>query len=261
MYCLTDPGQVREHNEDSVAHDPLAGFVVLADGMGGYNAGEVASGMATAYLNAEVPRLLKQRPRWDEIDLRQMLQDAVSQANIGIYNAANSNPQYSGMGTTLVLGVFMRESLYVGHVGDSRAYRFRNGQLDQLSRDHSLLQEQLDLGLITPEQAEKSSNKNLVTRALGVDPQVELEINVHAVQVDDIYLLCSDGLTDMLADAEIRRVLAETGFDLEAAAKRLVFKANEAGGRDNISVILVKAKLNPMASGRFISRIAGWLKQ
>jgi PPM family protein phosphatase len=261
MYCLTDPGQVREHNEDSVAHDPLAGFVVLADGMGGYNAGEVASGMATAYLNAEVPRLLKQKTRWEDLELRQMLQDAASQANIGIYNAANSNPQYSGMGTTLVLAVFVREQIYVGHVGDSRAYRFRDGQLTQVSRDHSLLQEQLDLGLITPEQAEKSSNKNLVTRALGVDPQVELEVNAHALQVDDIVLICSDGLTDMLNDADIQRVLVETGFDLEATAKRLVFKANEAGGRDNISVILVKTKINPMASGRFISRLTGWLKQ
>jgi PPM family protein phosphatase len=260
MFCLTDPGQVREHNEDSVAHDPLSGFAVLADGMGGYNAGEVASGMATAYLNAEIPRLLRQKTKWEDLDLRQLLQDATSQANIGIYNAANSNPQYSGMGTTLVMGVFAKDQAYIGHVGDSRAYRFRAGHLEQISRDHSLLQEQLDLGLITPEQAETSSNKNLVTRALGVDPQVDLEVNSHALMADDIVMLCSDGLTDMLNDAEIQKVLTEMAYDLDAASARLVLKANEAGGRDNISVVLIRVKIRPSGGGKFFSKLTGWLK-
>jgi protein phosphatase len=260
IYCLSDPGQVREHNEDAVAHDPLSGLAVLADGMGGYNAGEVASGMACAYLADALPRKLKESAKPDEMELRQILQDAVHQANIGIYNAANSNPQYNGMGTTLVVALFRETMVYIGHVGDSRAYRFRDGELVQITRDHSLLQEQLDLGLITPEQAELSLNKNLVTRALGVDSTVQLDIGVHRLAPDDIYLLCSDGLTDMLPDAEMERVLKETGFDLEATAKRLVFKANEAGGRDNISVILVRTRVDLTASGRFFTKLTGWLK-
>jgi protein phosphatase len=260
IYSLSDPGLVREHNEDAVSHDPLSGLAVLADGMGGYNAGEVASGMACSYLAEALPRKLRESSRLDEMELRQILQDAVQEANLGIFNAANSNPQYSGMGTTLVLALFYGEQIYIGHVGDSRAYRFRQGELQQLTRDHSLLQEQLDLGLITPEQAELSMNKNLVTRALGVEPNVQLEVGVHRVAPEDIYLLCSDGLTDMLSDEEIERALQETGFDLEATAKRLIFKANEAGGRDNISVVLTRVKIDLSASGRFLTRLTGWLK-
>ena len=132
----------------------------------------------------------------------------VDNANRSIFNAANSNPQYSGMGTTLVVGVFQDGRLMLGHIGDSRCYRLRGGELEQITKDHSLLQEQMDAGLITPEQAAVSTNKNLVTRALGVEDAVLLEVNEHRVEPGDIYLMCSDGLSDMVDDEGIARILA-----------------------------------------------------
>lgn len=240
-FCaLTDTGRARDNNEDSVAVDEATGLAVLADGMGGYNAGEIASGMATAFIKSELSRWLAEvgnaaRAR----EVRRAMEICVDSANLSIFNAANSNPQYSGMGTTLVVAVFQEDSLVVGHIGDSRCYRWRGGALTQITRDHSLLQEQMDAGLITPEQAENSNIKNLVTRALGVEEVVLLEVNEHAVQSGDIYLLCSDGLSDMVNDAGIAKILAPEA-SLEARAQALVQAANERGGRDNISVLMVE---------------------
>ena len=156
-----------------------------------------------------------------------------------IFNAANSNPQYAGMGTKLVVAVFRAQRLLLGHVGDSRGYRLRAGKLTQLTRDHSLLQEQIDAGLITPEQAAFSANKNLVTRAVGVEDTVLLETHLHEVAAGDVYLMCSDGLSDMLDDEGIAQVLQ--GCDsLETAGTALIDAANEAGGKDNIAIILVR---------------------
>jgi PPM family protein phosphatase len=144
------------------------------------------------------------------------------------------------MGTTLVVAVFRGMRLLVGHVGDSRAYRLRAGRLQQITRDHSLLQEQIDAGLITPEQAAFSANKNLVTRAVGVEDTVLVETHLHEVQPGDLFLMCSDGLSDMLDDVSIGHVL-QMHDSLAAAAKALIEAANEAGGKDNISVILARA--------------------
>jgi protein phosphatase len=163
----------------------------------------------------------------------------VDNANRAIFNAANSNPQYAGMGTTLVVVVVRELRLLVGHVGDSRAYRLRAGRLQQITRDHSLLQEQIDAGLITQEQAAFSANKNLVTRAIGVEDTVLLETHQHELQPGDLVLLCSDGLSDMLDDASIAQVL-QMHESLPAAAAALIEAANDAGGRDNISVVLVR---------------------
>jgi PPM family protein phosphatase len=175
----------------------------------------------------------------------------VDNANRAIFNAANSTPQYAGMGTTLVVAVFREGRLLLGHVGDSRCYRLRAAQLQQITRDHSLLQEQIDAGLITPEQAAVSSNKNLVTRAVGVEDTVLLETHQHEVQPGDLYLMCSDGLSDMLADAELQQLLlAGEGQALDATAQVLIDAANEAGGRDNISVILVRASGGTTVAGR-----------
>src|SRR6185369_1202409 len=172
----SDPGMVRSNNEDSIASDASKGLVVLADGMGGYNAGEVASGMATTLITTELQRLLESQPAYAQDAAgkalaEKILYDQVAKANTSIYQAAQSQPQYAGMGTTLVVGLFYDNKLAVAHVGDSRMYRLRAGQFTQVTKDHSLLQEQIDSGLITPEQAKLSANKNLVTRALGIDPQ------------------------------------------------------------------------------------------
>ncbi len=256
FFAKTDPGRARDNNEDSVAFDPGTCTAVLADGMGGYNAGEIASGMATAFIKAELSRWLTEaglnaRSR----EVRRAMEICVENANLSIYNAANSNAHYAGMGTTLVVGVFRDDNLLVGHIGDSRCYRWRNGALEQITKDHSLLQEQIDAGLITLEQAATSNIKNLVTRALGVEELVLLEVNEYPVEAGDIYLMCSDGLSDMVDDAAIAKIVAEE-LDLEQKAARLIDAANHNGGRDNISVLMVEVGDEPEKRG-LIARLLG----
>lgn len=257
-FCIrTDPGLARENNEDSVTVDEPTRLGILADGMGGYNAGEVASGMATTFIKSELGRWLAQAGRHANArEVRRAMEICVDNANRSIFNAANSNPQYSGMGTTLVVGVFQDGRLMLGHIGDSRCYRLRNNQLEQITKDHSLLQEQMDAGLITPEQAATSTNKNLVTRALGVEDAVLLEVNEHKVDPGDLYLMCSDGLSDMLDDEAIAQILTGDA-SLEQKSVQLVDAANANGGRDNISVLLAQANSGSKKRG-LISR---WLGQ
>lgn len=254
MVSRSDAGMVRTHNEDAVLVNPARGLAVLADGMGGYNAGEVAAGMAISVLGTQIDKDLTQRAPHlpDEsgrVAARSMLESHIALANSEIYQASQGQPQYAGMGTTLVMALFYDNSVSVAHIGDSRAYRVRAGKLELLTRDHSLLQEQIDSGMITPEEARNSQNRNLVTRALGVDPVVEPEIRDFDTLAGDVYLLCSDGLNDMVDDAAIASALTEAG-DIDAAAAHLVQLANDNGGRDNVSVILVKvAREYPAARG------------
>ena len=241
FHARTDPGRVRANNEDAVCVDSQAQVAVLADGMGGYNAGEVASGMATTFIRTELARWLAQAGQHlKAFDLRRGIEICVDNANQAILGAAESNPQYSGMGTTVVVGVFQGSRLMLGHIGDSRCYRLRAGVLEQITRDHSWLQEQIDAGLITPQQAAVSSSRNLVTRALGVEDQVLVEINEFRVEPQDLYLMCSDGLTEMVGHAELTSLMTANA-SLEEKARRLIDAANANGGRDNISVILVQA--------------------
>ena len=242
FFHATDTGRARNNNEDSVAVDDPTSLVILADGMGGYNAGEVASGMVTSFIKTELGRWLTEASEnATDTDVRRAMDICVDNANRAIFNAANSNPQYAGMGTTLVVGVFRDSRLLMGHVGDSRAYRLRASRLVQITHDHSLLQEQIDSGLITPEQAAFSANKNLVTRAVGVEDTVLLETHLHDVLPGDTYLLCSDGLSDMLDDESIAQLVlgCET---LAEAANALIEAANDAGGKDNISVVLARVR-------------------
>ena len=252
----TDSGLARDNNEDAVAFDAQTGLCILADGMGGYNAGEVASGMACAFIKSEMSRWLSQAGlHANGSEVKRAMEICVQNANHSIFNAANSNPQYTGMGTTLVVGVFQAERLVVGHIGDSRCYRLRSGEFQQITKDHSLLQEQIDAGLITPEQALTSANKNLVTRALGVEDSVLLDVTEHRVQVGDVYLLCSDGLSDMIKDQSIADIISGNAR-LEQKATQLISAANAGGGRDNISVVLAHAKEETSKRG-FFSRMLG----
>ncbi len=256
-FCThTDPGLARENNEDSVTFDALARLGILADGMGGYNAGEIASGMATTFIKSEMGRWLSQAGRHANAkEVRRAMEICVENANRSIFNAANSNPQYTGMGTTLVIGVFQDARVMLGHIGDSRCYRLREGEFTQVTKDHSLLQEQIDAGLITPEQAATSMNKNLVTRALGVEDTVLLEVNEHRVEPGDIYLMCSDGLSDMVDDEGIAEILrGQVG--LQQMAGQLIDAANAKGGRDNISVLLAQANTGSRKRSLF-SRMLG----
>jgi len=262
----TDPGMVRSHNEDSVASDASKGLVVLADGMGGYNAGEVASGMATTVITTELQQLLERVPAFSvdensgKVLAEKMLRDQIAKANTSIYQAAQSQPQYAGMGTTLVVALFYDNRVAVAHIGDSRLYRLRAELFSQVTKDHSLLQEQIDSGLITPEQAKQSANKNLVTRALGIDPSVEAEIHEYDAAPGDIYLLCSDGLCDMVSDEDIGMVLQTLGANLTLCAHQLVQMANDNGGRDNVSVILVRVRQEFPAPRGIVAKLKGWFK-
>ena len=289
----TNPGMVRSHNEDSVAQELACGLVVLADGMGGYNAGEVASGIAVSVVATEISHRLLEASPVDRVyphpnlppegegtiassplggELRRgletgeelgvlLLRDNIQKANASIFHAAQSQPQYAGMGTTIVCGLFYDNRVAVGHVGDSRMYRLRGETLETITRDHSLLQEQIDSGMISVEDARLSKNKNLVTRAVGIDAEVVPEIHVHDVLVGDIYLLCSDGLNDMVEDEDIQSTLYAMQGNLPRAAEQLIQMANDNGGRDNVSVILVKIKGEFAVPHGWLAKLLNWFKK
>ncbi len=239
----TDTGLLRTRNEDAIASDASIGLAVLADGMGGYNAGDVASQMAVLTITADLMSGFNQAceagKQVDSQMASNLMSHAVNAANKAIYQVSMEQTQCAGMGTTLVLTLFVDNQVVIGHIGDSRAYVLRGDQLIQLTNDHSLLQEQIDSGLLTLEQAKLATYKNFVTKALGVEPVMDLEINTHLVEVGDLYLLCSDGLTDMVEPYDIETTLIEHQDNLESLANALIRKANQRGGKDNISVILI----------------------
>ncbi|MFZ2540848.1 MAG: Stp1/IreP family PP2C-type Ser/Thr phosphatase [Gallionella sp.] len=266
MICQTHPGVVRSHNEDSVACETSCGLAVLADGMGGYNAGEVASGIAVSVLGTEVSHSLENgspirldEETGDEYGVL-LLRDNIQRANAAIYYAAQNQPQYAGMGTTVVAGLFYDNRVAVAHVGDSRLYRLRNETLEMITRDHSFLQEQIDSGMMSVEDARLSKNKNLVTRAVGIDAKVDTEIHVHDVLIGDVYLFCSDGLNDMVGEEDIQSTLYAMQGNLPLAAEQLIQLANDNGGRDNVSVVLVKVKGRFAESGNWLVRMLNWFR-
>lgn len=221
-----------------MAIDAAHGIALLADGLGGYNAGDVASGMAVTLLMQSLTAHLD-TPLLPEQNLEMIVREEVAKSNTAVYQAALAQAQYAGMGATLVLAIFHDNKIVCAHIGDSRLYRLRGEQFDLLTRDHSLLQQQIDQGVIAANALEHSHYKNLVTRALGVDPQVALDVNTLPTQIDDIYLLCSDGLTDMVCVEDIRDTIDLKRAHLAQAAQALVKLANDHGGRDNITVALV----------------------
>ncbi len=243
---MTDTGRVREHNEDAIGSIPEIGLMVLADGMGGYNAGEVASGIAIQIVT-DLAAEGASRENRDETDphsglMRQsiVLRDAIYRANKIIFQTAQSKTDCEGMGTTIVACMFYDNKISIAHVGDSRAYRMRDGTLEQMSLDHSLLQELVDRGFYSEEEAQRSTNRNYVTRALGVEPTVEVEVHEYSVLPDDLYLLCSDGLPDMVDDEDIHLTTSTFNASLDVVGKKLIELANDHGGRDNVSVMLAQ---------------------
>jgi protein phosphatase len=250
---FTDTGRVREHNEDAVGSNPDIGLMVLADGMGGYNAGEVASGIAVQIVS-ELAVEGANREEREDIDphsgmMRQsiVLRDAVYRANKIIFQTAQSQTHCEGMGTTIVACMFYDNKVSIAHVGDSRAYRLRGDAFEQLTLDHSLLQELVDRGFYSHDEAQRSTNRNYVTRALGVEPTVEVEVHEHDVLPDDIYLLCSDGLPDMVEDEDIHLTISTFNASLDVVGQQLIEMANDHGGRDNVSVMLAQV-LGPFAA-------------
>src|SRR5712691_8071478 len=260
---LSHPGMVRAHNEDSIFVDGEAGLAVLADGMGGYSAGEVASGIAVNVISTGLMPELKSGRELSKVDIGSglthaalLLQQQIALANKGIYEAAQARPECAGMGTTLVATVFFQNRISIGHIGDSRCYRLRGEKFEQLTHDHSLLQEQIDSGMLTPERAKYSLNKNLVTRALGIDEDAPADITEYRVEADDTFLLCSDGLTDMVEADVVRDIVVAKRVDLAEAAAELIDVANQNGGRDNISVVLLRVPAEFLPTSGWLQR---WL--
>ena len=231
----TDSGLLRDHNEDSIGCNENIALAVLADGMGGHRGGEMASAMTVSMiLESITAKVIKNST------IGRLMHKAILQANKSVYESSKTNSQYRGMGTTIVALMFYDNHFTVAHVGDSRLYRLRNNQLEQITRDHSFVQEQIDLGLHTAEQARNSPHKNLITRAIGIDDDVQVDIKEDIAMPDDIYLLCSDGVNDMLDDEMIKKTLIDNRFDLDNASSEIIRLANEFGGKDNISVLLAK---------------------
>ncbi len=264
IYGVSDVGRKRSHNEDSIGSDLELGIAVLADGMGGYKAGEVASAIAVNQILEELRTTLKdlesgeidEETGYSQESLQVKL--AVEKANQIIYQTAQSQPQCHGMGTTLVTAAFYEDRVTIAHIGDSRLYRLRGDDFQQVTSDHSLLQELVDKGFYTPEEAKKSQNKNLVTRAMGIELNVSPDVQEELVIPGDIYLMCSDGLSDLVEDAEIHSTLNNYGDNLETAAKYLVQLANDNGGKDNISVILARSNA-PFTSNRsWYTKVFDW---
>ena len=225
--ALTDAGRKRRRNEDAFVADPP--LFVIADGMGGAQAGEVASRLAAA--------AFREYHEADELDAEARLAATIQEANRRIYERSQADAQTSGMGTTITAALFTGEVVSIGHVGDSRAYRLRDARLEQLTHDHSLVGDLVRSGRLSPEEARLHPQRSVITRALGTDPDVDVDTFTVEPEAGDVYLLCSDGLTDMVDDEEIVRLVQEHA-SLDAAAKALVRAANRRGGDDNVTVIL-----------------------
>lgn len=242
----SDVGRVRQKNEDALIFNEALGLVVLADGMGGHKAGEVASLLAVETIVSNLEKQITHVPSEAECTnpdstIPTLLKQAILQANERVFARSRSDMNCEGMGTTLVAAWFSANAIHIAHVGDSRLYRLRNAVLEQMTTDDTVLQELLSKGLLTHEEAKKFRQKNLITRALGVDRELDVSIREEKWQGGDLYLLCSDGLSDMLGNAEIQVILTEIhGASLEEMADRLVAAANEQGGVDNISVLLAR---------------------
>ncbi|MBI2305873.1 MAG: serine/threonine-protein phosphatase [Rhodocyclales bacterium] len=262
--CLSDVGKVRTCNEDSVALDAGNGIAVLADGMGGHRAGDVASRLALDTLLERLPEKIRHyRAGGRRPTPLQFCEQIVGEANLAVHRAAQRQTTLRGMGTTLALALFHGDRVALAHIGDSRIYRLRDGRLELLTRDDSLLREQVDQGLIAAEEAGDSHNRHLVTGALGIAPAIRVHLREEAVREGDLYLLCSDGLTDLVDEADIELILSRLKVNLPLAATHLVQLANDCGGFDNVSVALVRVlpPRAPEAAGAgLVSRLLGWFR-
>ena len=233
---ISDIGKCRKNNEDafyvSKEDTHLPHLYIVADGMGGCNAGEVASSSAIAAFLEYTKKVEKEEP----VD---MLTGGVQAANLAVFDKSNSAKEFAEMGTTIVVAAVEPEKIYIAYVGDSRAYLWKDSQLSLLTTDHSYVMELVKLGTITREEAASHPKRNIITRAVGIRDTVEVDTVAHSVKEGDILLLCTDGLSGMLTDREIERILQEA-TPIEEKAARLVEEANGHGGHDNISLILVE---------------------
>jgi protein phosphatase len=241
-------GRKRHHNEDSLLCNNELSLFAVADGMGGHLGGERASRMAVEILEREIEKARRdgqltapvgELPPGEPHPIRALLRRAVIEADRNIYEAAMQNPALAGMGTTLTVLLFLGEQLHLAHVGDSRAYLYRDGRARQLTEDHSWIQEQVRAGLISPEEAKESRFRNIITRSVGFEPSVEPDLAVMPVQAGDCFVVCSDGLSNYLSSDELGQVL--TGHFYRDVANVFVDLANDRGGDDNVTCLVVYA--------------------
>ncbi|MEX2480706.1 MAG: Stp1/IreP family PP2C-type Ser/Thr phosphatase [Gammaproteobacteria bacterium] len=265
---ISDTGRKRPHNEDSSVTDAGLGLAIVADGMGGYKAGEVASAIAVQMILDDMHAALGRggaKVHVDEITglsrASIALRDAVARANAEVYRTAQEVPQCQGMGTTIVAVLYCGDKVSIAHVGDSRVYRLQGDEFTQITRDHSLIQELIDRGFFTPEEAAENTPKNLVTRALGIELNVEVDIQERDAMAEEIYLLCSDGLNDMVDDEEIHLTLSKYSANLFEAATELIRLANENGGKDNVSVVLVRPQATAPRTTGLVAKLNSFLKR
>lgn len=261
---ITDTGKVRRNNEDYIGFKDEIGLIVLADGMGGHLGGEVASSLSVELIlnsvETELPSVNSGQVDASTGFTHESLciEQAIEKANDLVYRKSSSEADLRGMGTTIVVMLFYDNRFSLAHIGDSRCYRLRGSNFDQITKDHSLLQELVDRGFYTPEEAKKSLNRNLVTKALGIDPTITPDIQEEMALKNDIYLLCSDGLTDLVDDEYISLTISKFSDNLEEAAKQLISKANQNGGKDNISVILCRVNDDFSESKGWFKRLVEW---
>jgi serine/threonine protein phosphatase PrpC len=239
-FGISDIGLVRQNNEDCWASLDEVSFFALADGMGGHRAGEVAAKLAIDTLCEVINSAYSGNV--EDLSFEEahgVMQLAIEQTNRAVYDKAHTREEYKGMGTTLCCLQFHPQGLIFGHVGDSRIYRFRNKRLEQITRDHSLLRELVDLGQLNERQAEEFVYKNIITRAVGTESDIDPSVHMADLQNHDIYMMCSDGLSDMLSVAEMEHILNHSKT-IQDAGKRLVINAKEKGGYDNVTVVVMQ---------------------
>jgi protein phosphatase len=254
---LSDPGLVRALNEDGVTVDRESGFAMVADGMGGHRAGDVASRLALD----SVVESLRSRAQLLSRNPQQWAENVIAEANTAIHTAALNQSECKGMGATLAMAIFHDRHVTIAHVGDSRVYRLRDGRLELLTRDDSLLHDQIELGLITAEDAGDSHNRHLVTQALGIGALVTGHVREENLCGGDVYLLCTDGLNDLVDEKDIEVIIDSLKTNLQLTASHLVQLANDNGGYDNITVALVRVMNEAPSIGRkgWFSRLLGRL--
>jgi len=243
---VTDVGLHRKRNEDAIDWDVKLGLAMVADGMGGNQGGDIASVTALRSIKNDLRRALADSQRHGErAHLPQvrgaLVVEIVRRANQAVWQSAARDPQLRGMGTTLVMCLLGKNFLSVAHVGDSRVYRLRDGRLYRLTEDHTMVQDLIGRGVMSVREAAESNNRNIITRALGIQPDVVVDVAHHELQPGDVFMLCSDGLTSMTSDTDIALALGDCANGLKAMAGRAVELANSRGGRDNISVVLLRA--------------------
>jgi protein phosphatase len=243
----TDVGQRRDHNEDAFLVDEALGLFIVADGMGGHAGGGTASRLAVETIQGSVkdararePDLFGTPAGVEESPLPDVLREAVEAACLKIFETAQGSPELAGMGTTVTATLVDGRMAFIAHVGDSRCYLLRGGRIYQVSEDHSLVNEQLKAGAISPDEAKHSRFKNIITRSVGFEQQVQIDLMGVELEADDVLLVCCDGLSNLVDDAEILHVVEEA--KLEETPHRLIDLANERGGDDNITVVVVRVQ-------------------